>query len=80
MGPAMKTILRSNDPVEISFVQALMAEADIPVIVLDAFTSAMEGSIGAIPRRLAVIDEDFAEASRLLTEAGLSLPTEGWWP
>ncbi len=76
----MKTILRSNDPVEISFVQALLADAGIQAVLLDAFTSSMEGSIGAIPRRLAVIDEDFPGASQVLEEAGVPLPAEGWWP
>jgi len=49
---------------------ALLADAGITAVVLDAHTSAVEGSIGAIPRRLAVAAEDEAQARRVLREAG----------
>jgi len=38
--------------------------------VFDEFTSGVEGSIGAIPRRLVVADQDAAQARRVLTESG----------
>lgn len=76
----MRTILRSNDPVEISFVQALLADAGVGAVLLDAYTSVMEGSIGAIPRRLVVADDDYDVARRVLEEAGVPLPTDGRWP
>lgn len=74
----MKIVLRSNDPVEISFVQALLADVGVQAVVLDQHMSVLEGSIGAIPRRLVVVDEDFAAAGRVLREAGLPPPAEGW--
>lgn len=66
----MKELLRTNNPVELSFLQALLADAGIESLVLDQHTSILEGSIGAIPRRLVVDDEDFAAARRVLAESG----------
>ena len=66
----MRTVLISNDPVRLSFLTALLADAGIDSIVLDAHVSAVEGSIGAIPRRLAVLPEDERQARRVLAEAG----------
>jgi hypothetical protein len=60
----------SNDPVRLSFLTALLADAGIAAVVLDAHTSAIEGSIGAIPRRLMVATEDEPRALRVLAEAG----------
>ncbi len=68
-GP-MRTVLVSNDPVRLSFLAALLADAGIDSVLLDAYVSAVEGSIGAIPRRLAVLPEDEVHAKRVLTEAG----------
>lgn len=67
----MQPLIRSNDPVELSFAQALLADAGIPAVLLDQHTSMLEGSIGAIPRRLCVADDDLEEARALLIEAGL---------
>lgn len=66
----MRVLATSNDPVRLSFLTALLADAGIASVVLDAYTSAVEGSIGAIPRRLMVADEDELWARRVLTEAG----------
>ena len=66
----MRVLTTSNDLVRLSFLTALLADAGVPAFMLDAHTSAMEGSIGAIPRRLAVREEDEARARRVLIEAG----------
>ena len=66
----MRTLLLSNDPVRLSFLGALLRDAGIESVLLDAYVSAVEGSIGAIPRRLAVLAEDEAQARRVLLEAG----------
>jgi hypothetical protein len=66
----MRTLLLSNDPVRLSFLGALLRDAGIESVLLDAHVSAVEGSIGAIPRRLAVLPEDEALARRILQEAG----------
>ena len=57
----MEELLRSNNPVELSWATAVLAEAGIDALVLDQHASVMEGSVVAIERRLVV---DPAEASR----------------
>ncbi|HEV8027103.1 MAG TPA: DUF2007 domain-containing protein [Stellaceae bacterium] len=66
----MKELLRTNDAVRLSWLQALLAGAGIESVILDTNTSIIEGSIGAIQRRLMVTDDDFRRASTLLAEAG----------
>ena len=66
----MLVISRTNDPVRLSFLVALLEDAGIEAIVLDGYVSAMEGSIGAFPRRLAVAAADGPAALRILREAG----------
>jgi hypothetical protein len=68
----MRIVATSNDPVRLSFLTALLADAGIAAVVLDLHTSMMEGSIGAIPRRLMVAPEDEGRARRVLAEAGES--------
>ncbi len=66
----MRELVRTNDVVKLSWLQALLADAGIEAVVLDVYTSVMAGSIGAIPRRLVVIEADFARALRVLEAAG----------
>ena len=66
----MRTLIASNDPVRLSFLVALLRDAGIECMLLDGHVSAVEGSIGAIPRRLAVLAEDESQARRILTDAG----------
>ncbi len=66
----MKELLRTNDVVKLSWLKALLADAGIEALVLDEHTSILEGSAGAIPRRLMVIDDDFEQAHTLLVQAG----------
>ena len=66
----MRTLAQSNDLVRLSFLAALLRDAGIDCILLDWHASAVEGSIGAIPRRLVVLPEDEADAKRVLHEAG----------
>ncbi len=76
----MQNILRTNDPVLLSFVEALLREAGIGHHVADANISILEGSIGAFPRRVMVADEDLAAARQLIADAGLAaelLPMSG---
>lgn len=69
----MVELLRSNDVVRLSWLTALLREAGIEAILLDTHTSVIEGSIGAIARRLVVADEDAPRARRVLAEAGEEL-------
>ena len=66
----MRVVAESTDPVRVSFLLALLRDAGIECIVLDVHISALEGGIGAFPRRLAVADDDLAQARRVLREAG----------
>jgi len=69
----MKELLRSTDIVRLSFLTALLRDAGIEPLVLDSHMSVLEGSAGAIPRRLAVVDEDYDLAKNVLEDAGESL-------
>jgi hypothetical protein len=66
----MIELVRTNDLVRLSWLVALLADAGIDAIVLDEHTSNLEGSIGALPRRLVVLAEDAEAARRVLGEAG----------
>ncbi len=72
----MVELLRTNDPVRISWLRALLSDANIATVVLDNHTSIVEGSIGAIPRRLMVEDDDLTCARRVLDAAGESYPSD----
>ena len=67
----MDELLRSNDPVLISFVEALLKEAGIDHATLDLNMSVMEGSIGILPRRMLVPSGNLAQAREILADAGL---------
>ena len=69
----MKELLRTNDIVKLSWLRALLADDGIEALVLDQHTSVLEGSAGAIPRRLMVVDDDYHRAKRLLENAGESV-------
>lgn len=66
----MRELLRTNDVVLISAVEALLDSAGIDHLVLDQHMSVLEGSIGLLPRRLLVEDAVFVRARALLNEAG----------
>jgi hypothetical protein len=69
--PPMVEIVRTNDLVLVGFLQSLLENANIPVLVADMHMSALEGMIGAFPRRLLVPDDQADQARRLIREAGL---------
>jgi hypothetical protein len=69
----MLEIVRSNDPVELSWTRAVLEEHGIECVLLDAYMSVVEGSIGAIPRRLMVADADETAARAILAEARAQL-------
>jgi hypothetical protein len=66
----MRELLRTNDPVHLSWAMATLAQAGIACLVLDQHTSVVEGSIGAIQRRLVVAEGDYRRARTLLTAQG----------
>jgi Putative prokaryotic signal transducing protein len=58
----MKELLRTNDVVMISWVQAALADDGIETIVFDQFVSAIEGYAGPVQRRVMVANDDFERA------------------
>ncbi len=64
-------IVRTSDLVVIGFLQSLLENANIPVLVADNHMSALEGMIGVFPRRILVPEDHAAQARRLIDEAGL---------
>jgi len=69
----MKELLRTNDIVRLSWLQALLNDAGIDCLVLDQHTSLVEGSIGAIPRRLMVAEADHPRARALIAQSEAAL-------
>jgi hypothetical protein len=70
--PPMKELLKSNDLVLISYVTHLLAEHGIEAVVFDEHMSAVEGSIGALPRRVMVENDDFERSKNLLGKDALT--------
>lgn len=64
----MKELLRTNNPVLLSWVPVLLRDAGIQAEVLDMHMSIADGSIGAIPRRIVVSSADYERARRILAE------------
>ncbi|PQA85612.1 DUF2007 domain-containing protein [Hyphococcus luteus] len=67
----MKELVRTNNPALLSFVQSLLSEAEIEFLLADQHASIMDGSIGALPRRILVPDDDFEDAKRIMREADI---------
>lgn len=66
----MGVVVETGDAVRLSFLTALLRDAGLRPVVLDVHISALEGGIGAFPRRLAVPADEHAHALRVLAEAG----------
>jgi hypothetical protein len=67
----LRELVRTNNMVLVSAIGALLDGAKIPHMVLDQNMSVMEGSLGILPRRILVADEDVEAARRLLIDADL---------
>lgn len=67
----MKELLRTTDPTVIAFASALLSGEDIESFTFDVHMSALDGGIGAFPRRLMVRDADFFMARVVLADNGL---------
>lgn len=68
----MKELIRTNDAVVISFVESLLKDAGINCLVADRNMSVLDGSIGILPRRVMVLEEDMVAARRILADAGIA--------
>ena len=68
----MRELVRTNDVVLISAIEALLRGAQIGHMVVDQNMSALEGSIGIFPRRILVGEAEIEAARRLLEDAGFA--------
>jgi hypothetical protein len=67
----MEEIVRTNNLVTISFIEALLKDAGIVAFIADQNMSVIEGSLGILPRRVLVPDDRADEARRILRDAGI---------
>ena len=65
----MRAVLKTNDVVRLSFAQSLLRDARIDNVVFDGNASVMDGSLGILPRRLMVADDDYLRARGILQDA-----------
>ncbi len=68
----MEELLRTNDAVLISFVEALLRDAGIDSWIADQNMSIVEGSLGVLPRRVMVPSDELDKARKVLEEAGIA--------
>jgi len=68
----VRELVRTNDAVLITAIEALLNGAHIGHMVVDQNISVLEGSIGIFPRRILVGEDEFEVARRLLEEAGFA--------
>jgi len=67
----MIAVIKTNNPVTISYARSLLNDAEIDCYIADTHASIIEGSIGAIPQRVMVLVEDAEEARVVLSKGGL---------
>lgn len=62
----MKELIRTNDMVLISYLEHRLREEGIEPLTLDGHMSVLEGSLGVLPRRIMVVEEDHIRALGIL--------------
>ena len=61
-------MLKTTNPILLNYATNVLAQEGVEHTVFDENASIMDGSMGFLPRRLMVLDEDFTRADRLLRE------------
>jgi hypothetical protein len=69
----MRELIRSNDPVLISFATSLLVDAKVTHSVADSHMSVIDGSINAVENRILVADDEYDTAKELLDDAGVAV-------
>ena len=69
----MRELFRTNDPTAIACAEALLEGEGLACFVMDVHMSSLEGSIGVLPRRIMVADDEFARARKVLEDNSLDL-------
>jgi hypothetical protein len=67
----MICLIRTMNPVTLSFAQAVLKDAGIESFLFDVNASVLDGSTILIRKRLMIIDDDETEARELLEAAGI---------
>ena len=68
----MKELLRTTDPTTIAFATALLRGEGIECFEMDVHMSVLEGSIGVLPKRLMVRQQDHFRAKIVMQDNGIS--------
>lgn len=66
----MEVVIATNEPVRLSFLMVFLKDAGFAPVLYDSYMAAVEGSIGAIQRRIAVPCAQAARARQVLRDAG----------
>tara|TARA_B100001079_G_scaffold123569_1_gene105915 strand:- start:5 stop:223 length:219 start_codon:yes stop_codon:yes gene_type:complete len=69
----MKELFSTNDITKFVYAETILNSNDIVSFTLDENISVLEGSIGILPRRLMVLENDYEQAWELLEDFGLDL-------
>lgn len=69
----MRELLKTNDAVLLTYVESLLRQEGIEPLVLDRNMSIMEGSLGILPRRVLVAENDWSRARHVLTTNGVEV-------
>ncbi|MDD9909352.1 MAG: DUF2007 domain-containing protein [Ahrensia sp.] len=67
----MEELMRTNNPVSLSFAESLLTDAGIVHFLADMHMSVVDGSLGILPRRIMVDGSRLMEARDLMRQAGL---------
>lgn len=65
----MRAVLKTTDLVVLNYAANILSQEGIESVVFDGHASVMDGSMGFLPRRLMVLDDDFSRADQLLRDA-----------
>jgi len=69
----MKELFSTNDITKFVYVETILNSNNIVSFTFDDNISVLEGSIGILPRRLMVLENDYEQALELLENFGLDL-------
>ncbi|MDO8884617.1 MAG: DUF2007 domain-containing protein [Pseudotabrizicola sp.] len=69
----MKELLRTNDITVIAYAQTLLQGEGIATFEMDVHMSILDGSLGILPRRLMVRDQDLFMARTVMRDNDIDL-------
>jgi hypothetical protein len=67
----MRELVLTDDAVLVSYIETLLGDAGIDVVVLDRNLNQLHGAVGRVPQRLMVPDERWSQARSILKDADL---------